>query len=427
MKRRRMAALATALGFLVIALVFRIGFFAYAFYAAMLVAAVAYLMTYVSLDGLAAERHCTMRQGEIGEEAVVTVGIRNQKPTFVPWVIMEDILSDGVTILEGANSRAMVMRPMGAATLRYRIRCDHRGYHRIGPVLFESGDFFGLTRRFVCGPDTLFITIYPKVLPIDKYSVPTHRPLGETTVRMRIFEDPTRIAGVREYEHGDPLRRVHWKASARTGKLHSKIYEPSSVQGANVLLDFNTRAWDGPGKHRRSEFACTVAASLASHLASRGVDLGFVSNGVDTADVVDTEPISVEVAHRDEARALLDRRKTSARLRPVEVPVRRGQDSIMLIMESLARLELSDGLALQEMIAREYNAWPREDTVILIVPDLPPELGREIARLKTTGFSVLVLLIDNSESAPRAQAALEGLRIPMIHLRQETDLHSIVI
>ncbi|MBP8952511.1 MAG: DUF58 domain-containing protein [Armatimonadetes bacterium] len=427
MKRRRMTALATALAFLVIALVFRIGFFAYAFYAAMLVAAIAYLMTYVSLDGLTVQRHCTMRNGEIGEEAVVTVGIRNQKPNFVPWVIMEDILSDGVTILEGANSRAMVMRPMGATTLRYRIRCDRRGYHRIGPVLFESGDFFGLTRRFVCGPDTLFITIYPKVLPIDKYSVPTHRPLGETTVRMRIFEDPTRIAGVREYQQGDPLRRVHWKASARTGQLHSKIYEPSSVQGANIILDFNTRSWDGSGKERRTEFACTVAASLASHLASRGVDLGFVSNGVDAADVIDVEPISVEVAHRDEARQLLDRRKVSERLRPVEVAVRRGQESIMLVMESLARLELSGGFSLAEMIAREYNAWPREDTVILIVPELTPELGREIARLKSTGFSVLVLMIDNPNSAPRAQAVLEGLRVPMIHLRRETDLHSIVI
>lgn len=99
----------------------------------------------------------------------------------------------------------------------------------------------------------------------------------------------------------------------------------------------------------------------------------------------------------------------------------------MLVMESLARLELSGGFSLAEMIAREYNAWPREDTVILIVPELTPELGREIARLKSTGFSVLVLMIDNPNSAPRAQAVLEGLRVPMIHLRRETDLHSIVI
>ncbi len=427
MKRRRTISLIAAGGFLVVALAFRIGFFAYAFYAALLVAGLAYLMTFVSLDGLTAERHCTLRQGEIGAEAVVTVGVRNQKAYFLPWVIMEDVVSDGLTVLEGVASRAQVMKPKGAVTLRYKVRCDRRGYHRIGPVLFESGDFFGLTRRFVTGPDTLFVTVYPKIVPVDKYSVPTHRPLGETTTRMRIFEDPTRIAGVREYRHGDPLRRVHWKASAKTGTLHAKVYDPSSLEGANIVLDFNERAWQGGKRVERVEFAATVAASLASHLAERGVTLGLVSNGVDAADVIETKPISVEVANRDEARELVEQRKETDRLRPVEVPVGRGQDSAMLVMEALARLELSNGLDLAEMIAQEYHAWPREDTAALIVPDVSAELFREIVRLKSTGFSVLVLMIDNIEGAPRAQAGLAGIHVPMIHLRHESDLHRIVI
>lgn len=427
MKRRRMWALAIAGAFLVVGLVFQVGFFAYAFYAGVLVAGLAYMMSYVSLDGLRAERHCTIRRGEVGEEAVVTVGVRNDKAHFLPWVIMEDALSDGVSITEGVNSRAMVMRPRGEASLRYKIRCNRRGYHRIGPVLFESGDFFGLTRRFVAGADSHFITIYPKVIPIDKYSVPTNRPLGETSMRMRIFEDPTRIAGVREYEYGDPLRRVHWKASAKTGQLHSKIYDPSCLQGANLVLDFNSRAWLGEDANRRMEFAVSVAASMAAHMAERGVDLGFVSNGVDAADVIDTSPIAVEVASRDEARELMDRRRTTDRLRPVQVPVRRGQESVVLVMESLARLEASDGLDLAEMIAQEYNAWPREETVILIVPDVSDELSRAIVRLKSAGFSVLVLLIANMDRAPRLQAALAGISVPMIHLRQERDLHNIVL
>jgi len=427
MRRRRLWLLAAAIIFLAAAIVLRIGFFAYVFYAAVLVVVLAYLVGYVSLEGLAAQRHCTLQHGEIGDEAVVTVGVRNEKPYFLPWVVMEDILSDGVTVLEGTSSRAMVMRSFGATTLRYRVRCDRRGYHRVGPVLFESGDLFGLTRRFMSGTDTMFITVMPRVVPIDKYSVPTHRPLGETTVRMRLFEDPTRIAGVREYEHGDPLRRVHWKASAKTGRLHSKIYEPSALQGANIILDFNAEAWrlDAPGK--RVEFGVTVAASLASHLAERGVELGLVSNGVDAADVIETATVSVEATNREQARRLVEQRKQTDRLRPVEVPVRKGGESIMLVMETLARLELSHGQDLAQMISQEHNAWPREDTAVLIVPRLSPELMREVARLKTNGFSVFVLLVDNPVGAPRAQAGLASIRVPMLHVRHETDLHSIVL
>jgi len=424
--RRRMTIIAAAV-FLAVALVFRVGFFAYAFYAMVLVALVAYIMSHVSLDALQTDRHLTIRRAQLGEEAVITVGVRNARPFPLPWVVMEDILSPGLSVLEGQSSRAMVLRPMGATTLRYRVRCDRRGYHRVGPVLFETGDFFGLTRKFLSHANAQFITVYPKVATIDKYSVPTHRPLGETTVRMQIFEDPTRIAGVREYRHGDPLRRVHWKASARTGQLHAKIYDPSSVLGANIILDFHDAAWEGERKDARSEFAVTVAASLASHLAARGVDLGLVSNGVDAADVTHTEPISIEATNRDEARKLVDQRKETSRLRPVEVPVRRGNESLTLIMESLARLEFSHGLALSDMVAQEHSKWPREETAAFIIPAMSNDLFREISRLKSNGFSVLVLLIDQRNQAPAVMSALAGVRIPVLHLVGEADLQNVVV
>ena len=56
----------------------------------------------------------------------------------------------------------------------------------------------------------------------------------------RLYEDPTRIAGVRSYTPGDSLMRVHWRATARTGQLHSKVYEPSTIAGATLLLEFHT-------------------------------------------------------------------------------------------------------------------------------------------------------------------------------------------
>ena len=416
-----------AIGFLAAALIFRVGYFAYAFYAGVLLALAAYLMTHLSMDGLQTERHCTLRQGEIGEEAVVTVGVRNTQPFFIPWVVMDDLLSDGLRVLEGTTARAVVMKPGGSASLRYRVKCDKRGYHRVGPVLFESGDFFGLTRRFLSRADAQFITIYPKIVPIDKYSIPTHRPLGEVTQQMWIFEDPTRIAGVREYRHGDPLRRIHWKASAKTGVLHSKIYDPSTLQGVNMILDFNARAWIGEHISRRAEFGVTVAASLASHCAERGLDLGLVSNGVDAADVMETNPISLEAMNREEARKLMEQPKHTDRLRPVEVKVRKGGESVLMVMEALARLKFSEGLDLAEMVQREYQGWPREDTTAFIVPGASPELLREIARLKSMGFSVLVLLVDNPVAAPGLQAALAGIRVPCIHLREEADLHRIVL
>ena len=80
----------------------------------------------------------------------------------------------------------------------------------------------------------------------------------------RLYEDPTRIAGVRRYEAGDPLNRVHWRATARTGVLHSKVYEPSTVVGVTLLLDFHIAAHDPRHEPVRSELAITAAASIAN-------------------------------------------------------------------------------------------------------------------------------------------------------------------
>ena len=71
-------------------------------------------------------------------------------------------------------------------------------------------------------------TTSPRAGPSERFAWPTG-----------LFEDPTRLAGVRLFQQGDPLNRVHWRATARTGQLHSRVYENSRVAGASLLLDFH--------------------------------------------------------------------------------------------------------------------------------------------------------------------------------------------
>src|ERR1019366_8024802 len=74
--------------------------------------------------------------------------------------------------------------------------------------------------------------------------------------------DPTRLAGVRPYQQGDPLNRIHWRATARTGELHSRIYETSRVAGATFLLDFHAQSFQGPGGYTSAELALTIASPI---------------------------------------------------------------------------------------------------------------------------------------------------------------------
>jgi hypothetical protein len=116
---------------------------------------------------------------------------------------------------------------------------------------------------------------------LPKYDFASQRPIGEVSVARRLFEDPTRNAGVRPYQVGDPLQRVHWRATARTGELQCRVFEPTTLAGASILVDFHKDGFHSRGEPFRSDLLVTTACSSrlcggdaqsADRLASNGCD-----------------------------------------------------------------------------------------------------------------------------------------------------------
>ncbi|MGD9497919.1 MAG: DUF58 domain-containing protein [Armatimonadota bacterium] len=416
---QRVALMVAAVGFLFAAVVLRLSFFAFALYALGAVSLVAYAMTWSGLDGLQTERHTTARDAEIGEDVIVTVAVRNNKALPTIWLVAEDLVPRGLEAA-GTWARAVLLLPFGATRLQYRLNCARRGYFRIGPVLFETGDFFGLNRKFATGADAHFVTIYPRVVPLERYGIPTSRPMGETVVKRRLVEDPTRLAGVREYRTGDPLRRIHWKATARTGVLHSRVYEYSTLIGANIILDFGRTSWEDA--RERVELAVTAAASIAAHLSDRKQLVGLVTNGGDASDIMPRETERLTAPTRQRIYQMLADREQTDRLSPVRIPVRRGEHNLRLIMRSLARLRLSDALSLGQLIEEEHEGWPREATALAIVPGVSRELFARLVELRRSGFTVAVIVIDNESNYARVRAMLEAEGIRPLHVGSEVEL-----
>src|SRR5262249_32595761 len=158
-------------------------------------------------------------------------------------------------------------------------------------------------------------------------------PIGEVRLTHRLFEDPTRIAGVRTYMPGDPLNRIHWRATARTGGLPCQTYEPSCVAGMTLLFDFYQASHSAPGGPHRSDLAVTAAASLANAVYQTGQQIGFITNARDAADRVREEGFRHEFRTRSLALDTVGMSERSDRLRPVVVPTRRGPEQLLLILE----------------------------------------------------------------------------------------------
>jgi uncharacterized repeat protein (TIGR01451 family) len=363
------------------------------------------------ITNLQAERRCDATPRDIGEAIEVTVLLTNKGLLPILWVIVEDLIPKQVLrqkpvriAINGKRLQVVSLSPWKTKTLRYSISFRMRGYYPIGPTMLETGDVFGLHRRHRVIGKPIYVIVYPKVVPLPGYNFASQRPIGEIRLQNRLFEDPTRIAGAREYQVGDPLQRVHWKVTARTGVLHCRVFEPTSLTGATLLLDFHSDGFPSRGEPHRSELAITTTASLAYAVSVLNQQVGLASNGRDAADRIREEslkPDSLERQYetRDEPRDRFELKKDNNRIRPVVVETRRGFNQFQQIRETLARLELTDGFSFAQMILEMAPRLPRDATAICILPQVTLKTALALGTLRRLGFAVTVVLIGLDEPA----------------------------
>lgn len=415
-----------AIAVLVCALVFQLGLMAYAMYVLLGLMVVSRFLARYWIEHLAAERECNRLSAEIGEKVAVVVTVRNQGRLPVAWTLVEDSLPRGPLVqrpprirVRGKRLAISMLRPHGRKTLTYQIEFLMRGYYQLGPVILETGDLFGLHRRFHVAAEPHFVLVFPRLVPLEGYDLTSRRPVGEIRMQHRLFEDPTRIAGLRLYQAGDPLKRVNWRATARTGLLHSKVYEPSCIAGASILLGFHQAGFPRATEPIGSELAVTAAASLANAVYLMGQQVGLFTNGRDAVDRIR----QAGWAHDYRSRAAIQRsanmREHSDRLQPVVVPTRRGPEQFRRILETLARVELTDGLSFAQLVQEAVPRLPRDATVVAVLGAVDNETAFALGGLRRRGFAVAAVLVMMDEQA--YYAASGRLLAERIESRRVTD------
>jgi uncharacterized protein (DUF58 family) len=383
------------------------------------------------IGSLTATRTCEQATANIGDRVAMQLTVTNTGSLPVPWVLAEDLLprhsiDKRFPRLKIKGKRLQIAMLRGGATLdmKYQVECLMRGYFQIGPLTLESGDLFGLHRRFRVLTEPAFLLVYPRIVPLLGYDLASRRPIGDVRLTHRLFEDPTRIAGVRPYETGDPLNRVHWRATARTGTLHSKVHEPSTLSGATVLLDFHQAGYHQRGEPFRSELAITTAVSLANAVYEMGQQVGLATNGRDAADRIKLEGWEQDPRTRQAARSTAGMSEESERLQPLLVETRRGVEQLQRIRETLARVEPTDGLTFAQMLTEVSGRVPRDATLVAVLPDVPVESAIALGNLRRNGWAItVVLILLDDEPLERAYGRLvaEGIR-DIRHLKEEAEL-----
>jgi uncharacterized protein (DUF58 family) len=382
-----------------------LGLLVYAMYVLLGILFLSRFCTRAWMRDLHVSRSNTEAVAEIGDTLEISVAVENRGKLSVPWLIIEDSLSREALVdmppqLRAAGARVKLTRlgPGKSEVLNYTLTLLKRGYYQLGPLWLETGDVFGLHRQFQIAAEPLFVSVLPKVLPLLGYNLASRRPMGEIRVAHRLFEDPTRLAGLRPYQRGDPLNRIHWRATARTGELHSRVYETSRVAGATFVLDFSEQSHPVQSGGASAELAVKAVASLANAVYLMGEQIGLVSNGRDGADRIREEGWRGQFTTRGEARKHAGQTRTETRFRPVIVPTGKGADQFRRLLETLARLEVNPGLSFAGLLNEAAPEIRRDATVVPVLKAVTPEIAIALGQLARRGFIVTALVVSIEES-----------------------------
>jgi uncharacterized protein (DUF58 family) len=258
---------------------------------------------------------------------------------------------------------------------------------------------------------------------LEGFDIASRRPIGEVRMSHRLFEDPTRIAGVRAYQAGDSLNRVHWRATARTGELQCKVYEPSTVAGATLLVDMHEQSFAAEDEPLRSELLITAAASIAGAIFQMGQQVGLVTNGRDAADRIRTEGWSHEQLYSRRVAQAAGMREKSDRLRPVVVPTRRSNTQLTDILRTLARVEKTDGFTFAQLVSEAASQMPQSASVIAMLTRVTPATAIALSSLRRRGMAVTAILnVFEDHEFAEMSAPLLSEQIETRHLKDRAAI-----
>ncbi|WP_026369318.1 DUF58 domain-containing protein [Kallotenue papyrolyticum] len=367
--------------------------------------ALAYLWAWGNLRGIRVSRQVGTQRAQVGEEIRERIVLENTWPLPKLWVELQDhsdlpLHSSGfVAYLPGHERRRWTLRTP----------CTMRGKWRLGPLTLHSGDPFGIFRLQTTSDETAEVLVYPATVALPNLQLPGMELQGGTDLRTRTFHVTPNVSTIREYVPGDSFNRIHWRTTARTGRLMVKEFELDPTADIWIVADMHERSQAISDQRRTllvdrrlgreievpestEEYIVSAAASIARHLLDGSRSVGLLAWG----------------QHRE------------------LIPPEREARQLYKMLESLAMLRAYGAHPLAEVLIAELTQFSRTSTAIVITASADPAWVASLQQLLYRGIRAVVVYVDQETfggwPAQPVLTRLGELRVPVYRVAQGQPL-----
>ena len=361
--------------------------------------------------GLRVTRYARVLRANVGDFFEEHYELMNGSRVVAPWI---EIFNRS-RIPHASGSRLMSL-VLGRQKRTYLARTwlTRRGAFTLGPTRITTGDPFGLFRSSREVPAAQTLLVLPMLFNLSSFHLPPGLLPGGQVIRRRSSDITPHASGVREYIHGDAMKRIHWPTSVRRNQLMVKEFEQDPQ--AEVWLYLDSQA----SVHRQKpfvddqvptettffgrkpefklppsslEYSISITASLAHYFIAQRRAVGYASAG---------QAFTVHHAERSERQE--------------------GR-----ILETLAFVEADGDLSIAALVAAQASQLPQGSTAILVTPTTRPELLQAVDDLQRRYLRPVVVLLDAASfggphGTEKLARSLHERRVPVCLVACDADL-----
>ena len=369
-----------------------------------------FIWAWTSAHWLRLTRQTRARRAQVGHWFEERFSVRNTGIMPKLWLEIYDHSS-----LPGHHASHIVTNLGVKAVAAWPVRtlCIHRGEYTLGPLRVIAGDPFGLFEVERSVGAIAQVVVYPATVSLPRFGIPTGILPGGEALRRRTHQITTNAAGVRDYQPGDSLNRVHWPSTARKGRMIVKEFELDPLADIWIMLDedqtvhtgepnlslFDAGLTASPSNGHAllpastEEYGVCIAASLAQHFIEKERAVGLAVSG----------------RHQE------------------RIQVDRGPRQLTKFLETLAVVQKGSSVSFDQLLTIEGGQLSRGTTVVVVTPSTRETWVEAVTLLLRRGLRVMAALIDGETFGGRpgirhAANRLNALKIPTVVIKHSDDL-----
>jgi len=377
----------------------------------------AWLLTTLSLRGISVERRARSHRAAVGDVFEEHFEISNDSRITKFWL---EVYNE-TKIPHAAGSRVLtLLRGRQKRLYTARTWLTQRGGYILGPTTVTSGDPFGIFRATKQFDAVRNLIVFPMLFQVRDFLSPPGLLPGGKAIKRKSIDITPHAAGVREYVHGDPLKRIHWPTSMRRDRLMVKEFEQDPQAEVWLFLDTHKSVHasksvdqeDTPPiddllllKRRKVklppstlEYSVSITASLAHYFLEQRRSVGLV-----TATESSYKVIPAERSDRQEAKFL----------------------------ESLSFIQAESTVVLPSLVTAQMGQLPQGSSAIIVTPMVWPELLLAVDSLQRRNLRPLVVLLmarsfGGRQSNEGLAESLVERNIPVCRVYCDADLSEVL-